>query len=132
MTCLTPWASPSVLLAQNAPFFLCAFCIAAWPWQALKNKHWTTTMMNNRGIPMRLEGQIAIISGVSHAGQVGFALASAFAREGAMLAISSRSAERVNARAQELQTEGAQVIAIPADLTTEEGAGTLVQETMKA
>jgi NAD(P)-dependent dehydrogenase (short-subunit alcohol dehydrogenase family) len=81
---------------------------------------------------MRLEGQIAIISGVSHAGQVGFALASAFAREGAMLAISSRSAERVNARAQELQTEGAQVIAIPADLTTEEGAGTLVQETMKA
>jgi hypothetical protein len=27
---------------------------------------------------MRLEGQIAIITGVSHEGQVGFALASAF------------------------------------------------------
>jgi len=81
---------------------------------------------------MRLEGRVAIITGVSHAGQVGFALASAFAREGAMLGISSRSAERVNARAQELRSEGAQVIAIPADLTTEAGADALVQETMKA
>lgn len=27
---------------------------------------------------MRLEGQVAIITGVSHAGQVGYALASAF------------------------------------------------------
>jgi 2-dehydro-3-deoxy-D-gluconate 5-dehydrogenase len=89
-------------------------------------------MTNNQGNFMRLEGQIAIITGVSHAGQVGFALASAFAREGAMLAISSRSAERINARAQELQTEGAQVIAVPADLTTVEGASTLVQETLKA
>src|SRR5260370_1132744 len=41
---------------------------------------------------MRLEGQVAIITGVSHTGQVGYELASAFAREGAILAISSRSA----------------------------------------
>lgn len=81
---------------------------------------------------MRLEDRLAIITGVSHAGQVGYALASAFAREGAMLAISSRSVERVNARAEELRKEGAQVIAIPADLTTEEGANTLIQETLKA
>ena len=81
---------------------------------------------------MRLEGQIAIITGVSHPGQVGFALASAFANEGALLAISSRNIERVNARAQELQKEGAQVIAVPADLTTEEGANTVIQETLKA
>ena len=81
---------------------------------------------------MRLEGRLAIVTGVSHAGQVGYALASAFAREGALLAISSRSAERVNARAQELRKEGAQVIAIPADLTTEEGANALVQETLKS
>ncbi len=76
---------------------------------------------------MRLEGQVAIITGVSHAGQAGYALASAFAREGALLAISSRSSERVNSRAQELQVEGARVTAIPADLTTEEGANTLIQ-----
>jgi NAD(P)-dependent dehydrogenase (short-subunit alcohol dehydrogenase family) len=79
---------------------------------------------------MRLEGQVAIITGVSHAGQAGYALASAFAREGALLAISSRSSERVNARAQELQAEGAKVTAIPADLTTEEGANTLIQGTL--
>ena len=81
---------------------------------------------------MRLEGQVTIITGVSHAGQVGYALAAAFAREGALLAISARNAERVNARAQELRAEGASVIAIPADLTTEEGAQTLIQETFAA
>lgn len=79
---------------------------------------------------MRLEGQVAVITGVSHAGQVGYALASAFAREGALLAISSRSAERVNARARELEGGGAKVIAIPADLTTEEGANALIQGTL--
>src|SRR6266700_774858 len=81
---------------------------------------------------MRLKDQIAIITGVSHAGQVGYALAAAFAREGALLAISARNAERVKARAQALQSEGARVIAIPADLTTEEGANTLIQGTLEA
>jgi NAD(P)-dependent dehydrogenase (short-subunit alcohol dehydrogenase family) len=32
---------------------------------------------------MRLHNQVAIVTGVSHAGQVGYALAAAFAREGA-------------------------------------------------
>jgi NAD(P)-dependent dehydrogenase (short-subunit alcohol dehydrogenase family) len=81
---------------------------------------------------MRLEGQVALITGVSHAGQVGYALARAFAREGAILAISARTASRVNARAEALRAEGASVIAIPADLTTEEGASTLIQETLAA
>ncbi|MBA2288647.1 MAG: SDR family oxidoreductase [Ktedonobacteraceae bacterium] len=81
---------------------------------------------------MRLEGQVAVITGVSHAGQVGFALASAFARAGARLAISARSSERVTARTQELQAEGAQVVGIAADLTAEEGARTLVQDTLEA
>jgi NAD(P)-dependent dehydrogenase (short-subunit alcohol dehydrogenase family) len=79
---------------------------------------------------MRLAGQVAIITGVSHAGQMGFALARAFAREGAMLAISARNAERVHARAQELHAEGAMVTAIPADLTSEEGARALIQGTV--
>ncbi len=81
---------------------------------------------------MRLHGQVAIVTGVSHAGQVGYALAAAFAREGALLAISARKAERVKARAEELRTQGASVIAIPADLTTEEGAQMLAQETLAA
>ena len=57
---------------------------------------------------MRLKDHVVIITGVSHAGQAGFALAKAFAREGAYLAISSRSAERGNARAEELHAEGTQ------------------------
>lgn len=78
----------------------------------------------------RLAGQVAILTGVSHAGQAGFALASAFAREGARIAISSRSAERTSARAAELRAEGANVTGIPADLTTEEGANALIQQTL--
>jgi NAD(P)-dependent dehydrogenase (short-subunit alcohol dehydrogenase family) len=83
---------------------------------------------------MRLDGQVAIITGVSHAGQAGFALATAFAIEGAKLAISARSVERVNARARELRdlVSGAQVLPLAADLTTEAGAEALVRETMAA
>ncbi|HYX50032.1 MAG TPA: SDR family oxidoreductase, partial [Ktedonobacteraceae bacterium] len=80
---------------------------------------------------MRLKDQVAIVTGVSHRGQVGYALASAMAQEGALLTISSRTAERVNTRSAELRAEGAQVVAVPADLTTEEGAKELVQETLK-
>ena len=80
---------------------------------------------------MRLQNRVAIITGVSHAGQVGFALASAFALEGAKLSISSRRAERVQSRVQELQSRGATVIGITADLTTEEGANRLIRETVE-
>jgi NAD(P)-dependent dehydrogenase (short-subunit alcohol dehydrogenase family) len=75
---------------------------------------------------MRLEGHVAIVTGLSHAGQVGYALTAAFAREGAHLAISARGAKRMHARAEELRGAGAKVIAVPADLTTEEGANMLV------
>ncbi|MDQ6643071.1 MAG: SDR family oxidoreductase [Chloroflexota bacterium] len=81
---------------------------------------------------MRLDGQVAIITGVSHTGQAGFALASAFAHEGATLAICARNAERVNARAQELAATGVQVLPVVADLTTEGGAQALIQETLNA
>ncbi len=89
-------------------------------------------MISNHESSMRLKNQVAIITGVSHSGQVGFALASAMSREGSRLAISSRTAERVNARSEELRAEGAQVVAVPADLTTEEGVNALVQETLKS
>jgi NAD(P)-dependent dehydrogenase (short-subunit alcohol dehydrogenase family) len=80
---------------------------------------------------MRLENKVAIITGVSYAGQVGFALASAFAGEGALMAIRARSAERVAERVKGLQAHGATVIGIPADLTTEEGANNLIAEAVK-
>ncbi len=81
---------------------------------------------------MRLEDKVAIITGVSQAGQVGFALASTFAIEGAKLAISARSEERVRARGRELQAQKASVIAIPADLTSEEGAQALIDAALAA
>jgi NAD(P)-dependent dehydrogenase (short-subunit alcohol dehydrogenase family) len=81
---------------------------------------------------MRLEGKIAIITGVSHAGQMGFALARAFAQEGAALTIAARSATRVEERAAGLRAQGARVTAVAADLTTEEGAARLVEETLTA
>ncbi|HEY0752863.1 MAG TPA: SDR family oxidoreductase [Ktedonobacteraceae bacterium] len=106
----------------------------------------------------RLEGKVAIITGVSHAGQVGAALAAAFLREGASVSISSRSNERVRARLEELvgatskvspdaraaerlsaETETAQgklppgsSLGVAADLTTEKGAHKLIMETVKA
>jgi NAD(P)-dependent dehydrogenase (short-subunit alcohol dehydrogenase family) len=61
---------------------------------------------------MRLEGRVAVITGVSKAGQVGFALAGAFAREGAMLAISARNEQRVAARAN-LRSRGRVCSALP-------------------
>ena len=81
---------------------------------------------------MRLQDQVAIITGVSHAGQVGFALAEAFAREGASLAISARNADRIQARAGELRAHGANVVGVPTDLTTEAGANALVEQAMAA
>jgi NAD(P)-dependent dehydrogenase (short-subunit alcohol dehydrogenase family) len=77
---------------------------------------------------MRLNNHVVIVTGVSHAGQAGFALAKAFAREGAKLVISSRSTERVNARAEELRSVGAEILPVAADLTTEDGAQTLIRE----
>jgi NAD(P)-dependent dehydrogenase (short-subunit alcohol dehydrogenase family) len=81
---------------------------------------------------MRLKEKVAIVTGVSQPGQAGYALARAFAREGANLVISSRNAQRVNTRTHELRSEAAdtQVLAVAADLTSEAGASKLVQETL--
>ena len=83
---------------------------------------------------MRLKGKAAIITGVSNAGQAGFAVAEAFAREGADIAICSRTQSHVEQRAQEIRdsVENAMVLPIAADLTTEEGAKELIQEALGA
>ncbi len=83
---------------------------------------------------MRLKGKAAIITGVSNAGQAGFAVAEAFAREGADIAICSRTKSQVEQRAQEIRdkVENAMVLPIAADLTTEEGAKELIQEALGA
>ncbi|MDQ7029085.1 MAG: SDR family oxidoreductase [Ardenticatenia bacterium] len=71
-----------------------------------------------------------MITGVSGDGQVGQAVAQAFAREGAKLVLVARNAKNVNARAQEVEALGAEVLAIPADLTKEDDVSTVVQQAL--
>jgi enoyl-[acyl-carrier-protein] reductase (NADH) len=47
-----------------------------------------------RIIPVRLKDQVVVVTGVSHPGQGGYGLAAAFAKEGALLAMSARNAHR--------------------------------------
>ena len=80
---------------------------------------------------MKLQGKVAIITGVSGDGQNGQAVAQAFAREGAKLVLVARRAEKLNARADEIKTLNAEVLAIPADLTNEAEANRVVQQTLE-
>lgn len=67
-----------------------------------------------------LDGKCALVTGVSGSGQVGLAVAQALADLGASLAISARNRANVDARAAELRSRGARVLALPADLTNEQ------------
>jgi NAD(P)-dependent dehydrogenase (short-subunit alcohol dehydrogenase family) len=66
-----------------------------------------------------LKGKVALVTGVSGEGQVGVAVARALGAEGALLAVASRSREKVEARATELRSTGSRVLAIAANLTDE-------------
>ncbi len=79
---------------------------------------------------MKLQDKVAIITGVSGEGQVGQAVAQAFAKEGAKLVLVARRAEKLNARADEVKALGAEVLAIPTDLTDEDEVKDLVQQTL--
>ncbi|SFV38191.1 SDR family NAD(P)-dependent oxidoreductase [Hyphomicrobium facile] len=67
-----------------------------------------------------LDGKCALVTGVSGSGQVGVAVAQALADLGASLAISARNRANVEARAAELRSRDARVLALPADLTNEQ------------
>ena len=66
-----------------------------------------------------LSGKVALVTGVSHAGQVGEAVARALAQQGAALGIAARSRDNVEARGRELKAGGARVLPVAADLTDE-------------
>ena len=66
-----------------------------------------------------LHGKVAIVTGVSHDGQVGQAVAKALAAEGASLSVVARTKDNVVARAAELKSAAANVIPIAASLTDE-------------
>ena len=66
-----------------------------------------------------LQGKVAIVTGVSHDGQVGQAVAKELAERGAALAICARGQANVEARAAELRQAGARVFAMAGSLTDE-------------
>ena len=81
-------------------------------------------------MPAGLEGKVALVTGVSHDGQVGQAVAKALAGKGAALAICARTQNNVDARAKELRQAGARVIALAANLTDESQVSELVKRTL--
>ncbi len=62
----------------------------------------------------RLEGRVAIVTGGSQG--IGFAMARAFAREGASVVISSRRADAIDAAVVELTQDGANIVGVCADV----------------
>ena len=82
-------------------------------------------------MPASLEGKIAVITGVSHQGQIGETVAKALAGRGAALAICARTQSNVEARAADLRQAGARVLAVAASLTEESGAKQLIEAAIK-
>ncbi len=66
---------------------------------------------------MEFEGRNVVLTGVGRPGQVGEAVASAFARRGARLVLVSRQVDEARARADALVALGAQATALAADLS---------------
>lgn len=65
----------------------------------------------------RLENQVAVITGANQG--IGKGIARALAKEGCRLAICARNAEKLAATANELRVDGAEVLAVPADVSKE-------------
>jgi NAD(P)-dependent dehydrogenase (short-subunit alcohol dehydrogenase family) len=82
-------------------------------------------------MPTSLDGKIAVVTGVSHQGQIGEAVAKALAERGAALAICARTQSNVEARAADLRQAGARVLAVTASLTEESGVKQFIEAAIK-
>jgi 3-oxoacyl-[acyl-carrier protein] reductase len=79
-----------------------------------------------RGNPFDFSGRSALVTGCGSGAGIGFATAELLARLGAAVAVTSTTAERIEARAEELRATGAAVTAHVADLTDRKQAFELV------
>jgi NAD(P)-dependent dehydrogenase (short-subunit alcohol dehydrogenase family) len=77
-----------------------------------------------------LEGRVALVTGVSHDGQIGRVVAKALAEHGTALAICARTQTNVEARAEELRQAGARVLALATSLTDESQVQQLIERTL--
>ena len=76
-----------------------------------------------------LEGKVVVITGASQG--LGRALALAYAREGAKLAINARSEDSIRLVAREAEEQGAEVLAVAADVSQSADVEMLVSETVE-
>ena len=81
-------------------------------------------------MPAVLEGKVALVTGVSHDGQVGQAVAKVLAEKGAALAICARTQSNLEARAKELRQAGARVLPLAANLTDESQVRQLMERAL--
>jgi len=79
---------------------------------------------------MKLAGRVAIVTGSSMG--IGEAIATLFAREGARVVTNSRAEERARAVADRLVKEGAEAIAVAADVSRKAGVDRLVDAAVRA
>lgn len=78
----------------------------------------------------RLKGKVAIITGGGSG--IGKAIAKGFAEEGASLVLAARTVENLNTTVKELKSRGANVIAIPTDISIEQQVIDMVTGAIKA
>jgi 3-oxoacyl-[acyl-carrier protein] reductase len=78
---------------------------------------------------MNFSGKVALVTGAGSPQGIGFAIARLLAGQGANIAITSTTS-RIDDRAHELSAEGAEVVALTADLCDYVGAHALVQRVL--
>ena len=76
-----------------------------------------------------LDGRVAIVTGSNRG--IGRGIARGFAREGARLALAARDAALLDDAADEFRSLGADVVAIPTDVTDEAAVDALIEQTLE-
>ncbi len=79
----------------------------------------------------RVQDKVAIVTGAASAAGLGFATARQLAREGAKLVITDLDGEAIAARAQELAAQGADVVGLRQDVTSEADWSQLISQTIE-
>src|ERR1043165_5425937 len=90
----------------------------------------TMTKNARERMDLGLRGKVAVVTGASRG--IGKAIAHSLIDEGCAVAICGRNAERLNAAVNDLSGNGASVIGVPTDVTSEAAVGKFVGAAMEA